>query len=438
MIPNASYPADDALSLWEDVSPARLVSRSLNGEAIAEVVVIGGGFTGLSAALQLAKSGRKVCLIEGRTIGWGGSGRNNGQAIPVLAGCEPSDIEEKFGEAGEQLVALIRDSASTLFDLVREENIDCEAEQTGWFQPAHSPDHVKLSESRVNAWAKRGAPCELLNCHEAQRLLGSNNWYGGMLNPTGGHINPLMLARGLAQTCERAGVEIYEYSPANSVKRIDQKWIITTPNGSLKCDAVLMATNAYSNELSTSLELNVSRSIIPVASWQMSTSPLSAELRGEILPGRHAVSDTRGDLQFFRYDARNQLVAGAAMISSHAAARRLNKLVGQRLTTAFPQLGKPKFTHIWSGYVGITPDHFPHFHQLGPDYFAAIGFNGRGVALAISVGMEMAKAINGANMQNIALPFSRPQRIPFQPIVRKLSRAALGLYRWRDKQKPKY
>ncbi len=437
MDPIASKPDVDPLSSWEAVSPPRVTSAQLMGSIKTDVVIIGGGFTGLSAALHLAQSGQKVILLEGRTIGWGGSGRNNGQVIPVLAGSEPDGLEARFGEAGERFVELVRDSADYLFKLAKAEGIACEAEQSGWFQPAHSPDHVRVSETRCNAWSKRGAPCELLDGKETQKMLGSTAWYGGMYNPTGGHINPLMFARGLAKACQAAGVTIFENSPVTQVNRKDQCWEIKSSSGSATAEAVLLATNAYSSELSSNLEPKVARSVIPVTSWQMSTTPISESLQTEILPGRQAVSDTRGDLQFFRYDARNKLVSGAALIIPFNAGKRLSSMVSNRLHFAFPKLGKISFTHIWSGYVGIMPDHLPHFHQLGKNYWAAIGYNGRGVALAISMGRELALAINGSKVNDLALPLSTVKRVPFYPIARRVSRAALAYYRWRDRQKPK-
>lgn len=437
MVPEASKPEADPLSVWQAVSPPRRPGGPLKGAVSGEVVIIGGGFTGLSAALHLAKSGRKVCLIEGRTIGWGGSGRNNGQVIPVLSATEPDALEARFGEAGERFVGLIRDSADFLFDLARNEKIDCEAEQSGWFQPAHSPDHVRLSAKRVEAWARRGAPCSLLDCTETAQLLGSDAWFGGMLNPTGGHINPLMLARGLAGVCEAAGVGIYENDAVTGVTRKGQRWVVSTGDGSITCDAVLMATNAYSGELATGFEPKVARSVVPVSSWQMSTPPVSEAVRRDVLPGRQAVSDTRGDLHYFRYDARNQLVTGAALMLPYNASERLTAYVGDRLEKAFPQLGRPGFRHIWSGYVGVTPDRFPHFHTLGPGYYAAIGFNGRGVALSISVGRELARALNGDDIGELALPMSPLKPVPFHAIARRISRGALVWYRWRDRQKPK-
>ena len=437
MDPMASKPDADPLSLWEAVSPPRSTSVHLKGSIKTDVVIIGGGFTGLSAALHLAQYGHKVVLLEGKTIGWGGSGRNNGQVIPVLAGSEPDGLEARFGESGERFVELVRDSADYLFKLAKAEGIECEAEQSGWFQPAHTVDYVRLSEMRCKAWSKRGAPCELLDGKETEKLLGSKAWYGGMLNPTGGHINPLMFARGLANACQAVGVEIFENSPVNQVNRKGQSWEIESTNGLVNAEAVLLATNAYSNELSGSLAPKVARSVVPVTSWQVSTTPISKALQSQTLPGRQAVSDTRGDLQFFRYDARNQLVSGAALMIPLNTSKRLSSMVGNRLQFAFPQLGKLIFTHIWSGYVGVMPDHLPHFHQLGQNYWAAIGYNGRGVALAVSMGREMAQAINGSRISELALPLSEVKQVPFHPITRRISRAALAYYRWRDKQKPK-
>lgn len=266
-MPVASMPSADALSHWNNVSPQRATCAPLSEEKSADVVIIGGGFTGLSTAYHLSKHGHNICVVEGQSIGWGGSGRNNGQVIPVLAGAEPDQLEAHFGEAGERFVELIRDSADDVFNLIRAAKIDCEAEQTGWFQPAHSTSHVGVSENRVKAWSKRGAPCQLLDSRETAKLLGSNNWYGGMLNPTGGHINPLMLARGLVKACEQSGIKIYENSPVSNITRDGSRWSVRCKSGTIKCDAVLMATNAYSNELATNLETKISRSIIPVSSW---------------------------------------------------------------------------------------------------------------------------------------------------------------------------
>lgn len=416
-------------SIWEQLPP-RPPAPELRQRARAEVAIIGGGLSGLSAALHMAHSGRSVILIEGCTVGWGGSGRNNGQVIPTLAAMEPDAMIARYGETGERFAGLVRDSAADLFNLVRTHRLSCDAEQTGWFQPAHSPAHLRLSEARVKAWQKHGSPAELLDKAQGDALLGSSHWHGGMLNPTGGHINPLKLVQELARVCIENGVQIFERSPATRIGRHGEGWEVTTPNGSLHADALLLATNAYSGPLAPPIQ----RSIVPVTAWQLATQPLNAAQRQSIVPGRQAISDTRGDLWYFRYTADHRLVTGAALLFKTNAKARLRQHLGNRLSTAFPELGSPEFTHIWNGFVGITADFTPRFHELGPNYYAFTGYNGRGLALALSVGREFAHKLNG---QDCALPFEAPRTIPLHGLVRHVARSRLILTRLKDKQSPK-
>lgn len=420
-------------SLWANVSAPRVAAPALKGRADTDVAVIGGGFSGLSTALHLARAGHKVTLLEGMAIGFGGSGRNNGQVIPTMTAAEPDAIEERFGEAGERFVALVRDSASYLFDTVRTEGIDCEGEQTGWFQPAHRESRMKLSEARVNAWAKRGAPARLLDRSEASRVIGSDRWFGGMYNPTGGHINPLALARGLASACEAKGVVIHEASPVETVERHGGKWRLKTRGGELVARAVMLASNAYTGFLASGLAPKVARSVVPVLSWQMATTPLSADQRKVVVPGREAVSDTHGDLHFFRFDKRNRLVTGGALAIGYNGPERLKDLVGRRLQEAFPVLGRPKFDFVWNGYIGMTEDRFPFVSQLGPDFWCWAGCNGRGVGLSVSLGREFAAVLAGAPAEDLALPMSDPRPVPLHGLIKTLAPSAmLPLYRWRD------
>jgi glycine/D-amino acid oxidase-like deaminating enzyme len=424
-------------SLWSEVSPKIKISQNLRGQAEADIVVIGGGFTGLSAALHLAKLGRKVIVLEAKTIGFGGSGRNNGQVIPVLSGPEPDEIETRYGDVGARFVELIRDSAQYFFQLAIDENIKCEAEQTGWFQPAHSNAHMRLSEKRVELWSKRGAPCSLLDKDECAKLLGSKNWYGGMLNPTGGHVNPLMYIHGLAKACEKYGVVIYENSCVNDIARNGEDWLIKTNDGQVKTIAIMQATNAYTHELAKSLSPKLAKTIIPVTSWQVATKPLSKEQQKTILVQRQAVSDTRSNLCYFRYDVRNRLVSGGALMLNANAKVRLQSIVGKRLSGFFPSLNNPQFTHIWSGYVGITKDRYPHFYQLEKNYWSFIGGNGRAIALCVSIGKEIAKVIDGTPIDEVALPFSEVKPFAFHGVMRRSVPIALAYYRWRDRFKPK-
>ena len=422
--------SDGQNPIWAQSAGKRQAAPKLRQDTSTEIVVIGGGLSGLSAALHLARSGRSVTLIESRTLGWGGSGRNNGQVIPTLAAMEPDGMVKRYGDLAEPFIHLVRDSADYLFDLVTKHNLQCDAAQTGWFQPAHNPDYLKLSEARMMAWQKHGAPAELLDKAACDALLGSTHWHGGMLNPTGGHINPLKLVHELARVCAENGVTVFEQTPATHIERNGDAWRVSTPNGQLITDAVLLATNAYTGPLAAPVQ----RSFVPVTAWQAATKPLNAAQQQSIVPHRQAVSDTRGDLWYFRPTADHRLVTGAGLLLKTNAEPRLKRHLANRLATAFPQLGEPEFTHVWSGFVGITADFTPRFHKLGPNYFGFTGYNGRGLALALSVGREFAKAING---EDNSLPFEPPRTIPFHGLVRHVARSRLILTRLRDRQPPR-
>ena len=321
--------------------------------------MIGGGFTGLSTALHLREAGVDVAVVEAMEPGWGASGRNNGQVIPTLSRPDPEDIIARHGAVGERFVTLLRDSASTLFDVARRYQIQAEQEQAGWVQPVHSPGRIKIAERRVRQWSKFGAAVELLSREQTGKMLGSDAWFGGFWNKTGGHINPLALARGLARVVLKQGGRIFARSPAISFERRNDRWVVKTEKGDISGRALIVATNAYTGEFSKTLMPDIAHEVMPVLSWQMATQPLSESARKTIIPGRQAMSDTHGELYFARYDARNRLVTGGAVIGPGNKTERIKQRVGERLQRLWPQIGPVAFDYVWNGYVGMTTDFLP-------------------------------------------------------------------------------
>jgi glycine/D-amino acid oxidase-like deaminating enzyme len=421
-------------SLWADVTPPGPELPALDGAHSVDVAIVGAGFTGLSAALHLRRAGVDVAVLEAAEPGWGASGRNNGQVIPTLSRAEPDDIVARHGAVGERFVALLRDSASLLFDLVHEEGLDAEAEQTGWIQPVHSQGRMKIAERRVAAWSKWGAPAELLSREEVRRRVGSDAWFGGWWNKSGGHINPLALVRALSGAVRARGGRIYARTPALSFTRTGSHWIVTTSRGEVSARALLLATNAYTDAMAPGLAPAIAREIVPVLSWQMATAPFGDNLRRAILPDRSAMSDTHGELYFARYDARHRLVTGGALVNPVNGAERLKPYVAARLKRLFPNIGEVRFDYVWNGAIGMTLDCLPRLHRLGPDGYAWAGCNGRAVALAIALGREFARAIQGAPEAELALPFSEPAPVPLHGLVRRLAPLMLLEMKRRDRR----
>ena len=412
-------------SLWATVTPPAAMYPNLLGAHSTDVVIIGAGFTGLAAALQLRRAGVEVTVLEAAEPGWGASGRNNGQVIPTLSGADPEAIIARHRLAGERFVGLIRDSAQGLFDTIASESIDAEAEQTGWVQPVHSVGRIRLAEARVAQWTKAGAKVALLSPDEMAKKLGTRAWHGGWWVPSGGHINPLALARGLARIVAAKGGMIHSNTPVLGFGRAGARWVVTTPVGRIDARALILATNASTQTFAPQLAPRVAHEMVPVTSWQLATPPVPEAIRKVVLPGRHAVSDTRRELRFMRYDARHRLVTGGAIVGQRNGAEKLKRDLAQRLVETFPELaalpGGVTFDHVWNGTIGATRDGLPHVHMLGPDGYAWVGCNGRGVALALAIGREFARGILGVPRSELALPFTEPAPIPLHGIVRHLA-----------------
>lgn len=425
-------------SIWAVTAPPRVPAAPLTGDVVTDTVVIGAGFTGLSAALHLAKASRDVVVLEGQAVGWGASGVNNGQVIPTLTAAEPDMWVARYGDTGRRFAELIGASAGMLFDTIRAENIQADAEQTGWFQPAHSAGRTKLSQMRADNWQRFGLEAHYLDRTATTDLLGSDRWFGGMLAPSGGHVNPLALARGLAGAVESHGGTIHEQSCVESYVHDGIKWVVKTKHGTVTARALILATNAYTGELAPRLAKRIAHSIVPVVSWQMSTEPLSDEVRSTILKGRQAVSDTRGDLRFFHYDRDNRLITGGAILGEWNVQERMAKKAASNLMASFPQLkSPPKMTHVWNGFLSMNWDRFPRVHSLGPNGWAWIGCNGRGVALGSALGREMARAVDGEDTAGLALPVTKPHALPFHPIARRIAPYYLAWMKLKDHVEPK-
>ncbi len=414
-------PAPLPNSLWAATADPAPETPPLEGEHRVDVAVVGGGFTGLSAALHLAEAGTDVALVEQAEPGWGASGRNGGQVIPGFK-LDPGELVARFGpERGERLAAFAGGVTDFVFDLIDKHRIACHPQRSGWIQSVHGAAALRTAERRVRQWAQRGAPVELLDADAIAELTGGRGYVGGWVDRRGGALQPLGYARGLARAAQNAGARVHGASPATEIARANGGWRVATPGGALRAEQVLLCTNAYTDALWPGL----ARSMIPVLSYQVATRPLGDNLRRTILPQGHVSSDTRRLLQYYRLDHTGRLVMGGSGRLRDTDEPRFYADVMGALEALYPQLGAPELEFYWCGKVALTLDHMPHLHELAPGVTAALGYNGRGVAMASAVGKLLAQRARGKALEDLPLPVVPLRPIPFHGLRRPALAAAV-------------
>jgi glycine/D-amino acid oxidase-like deaminating enzyme len=392
-------------------APPAPETSGLKGSIRVDTAIVGGGYTGLSAALHLAEAGANVALLEAVEIGFGGAGRNVGL---VNAGMwvMPDVLGDVLGgDYGERLLELLGDAPKLVFDLIERHRIECEVERAGTLHCAVGLKGLRELEQRVAQWSRRGAPVELLNAADTAAKIGSSAYAGSLWDRRAGTIQPLAYARGLARSAVNAGAKIFTRSAVTSAERVDGKWKLQAAGGHVIADRVIVATDAYA----TGPWSEVRTEQIHLPYFNFATQPLSDNVRASILPERQGAWDTNEVLSSFRFDRAGRLVFGScgALRGTGAAVHR--SWARRALKKLFPQIGDVRFEAEWYGLIGMTDDHLPRFHKLAENVFGFSGYNGRGIAPGTTFGRLLALYTLGQlDEKDLPLPASTPIKPNFR------------------------
>lgn len=357
-----------------------------------DIAIVGGGFTGIGAALAAAESGAKVALVEARTIGWGASGRNGGQVIPGLK-LDPSEMRAAYGEErGRRLAEAVGGAADGVFDLVETHAIACDPRRSGWIQAAHAPPALARVQQRGREWAALGAPVDLLDRAELSRLTGTNAYLGGWIDRRAGTLQPLSFVRGMAKAAQRAGATLHEGVTATGLARAGAGWDLATSRGKLHARHVIVGQDGYADGLVAGL----ARSLICVQSAQVATEPLPPALLERIMPEGICASETRRLAFYFRQSPDGRLVFGGRGAVGDAQNPAFFSALEAAMHRTFPETKGLSVAHRWSGQVALTLDGLPHIHEPQDGLHIGIGYNGRGIAMATLMGRWLAgRALEG-------------------------------------------
>ncbi len=395
-------------SLWYDTCAERVMAPALTSEVTTDLLVIGGGYTGLSAALEAAKSGTSVRVIEAETIGFGGSGRNVGLANAGLW-LPPNDINATLGvEAGERLTRILGMAPGRVFDTINQYGIACEPVQNGTLHCAHAPAGMAELENRFTQLTARGAPVELLNKAQARARVGSDLVFGALFDPRAGTIQPLAYAVGLARAAQDAGAILHERSAALDIEKIGGAWRIQTPQGRITAEALIVATNGYA----IPIQGLQTPQIIPVHYFQAATDPLGPDQLAQILPGKEGCWDTAMVMSSWRLDDAGRMIIGGMGQLGHIGQGTHLAWLKRKLSKMFPQLAGTSLQQTWFGRIAMTEEYLPKILQLDDTALISFGYSGRGIGPGTVFGMSMAKALISNDMSVLPRVPTRHHRIP--------------------------
>lgn len=404
---------------------------TLTADIETDVCIVGGGFAGLSAAIELADRGFSVTVLEAKQIGWGASGRNGGQMIAGLA-CEMDVIEKAVGAtAAKRVWDMTLEAMDLVRDRVKRFNIDCDL-QDGYLGVAVNARKGLALRHWFDGMAKQyqyDQQAQWISPQDIRGWIDSPRYHSGYFDKRSGHLHPLNYCLGLAKGADSVGVKIYQNSLVKYMQQGDIAKLYTS-EGSVKSKYVVLAGNMYLPELSPDVAPSIGSRIMPVGTYIIGTEPISIEQARALIPTNAAVCDTNFVLDYFRFAQNRQgnqvmpdtcrMVYGGRVSYSKLTPPNLTSDMQKRMAETFPQLANAKVEYTWGGFVDITISRAPDFGRISPNVYYLQGFSGHGVALTGLAGKLVAEAIAGqaerfdvfANIQHFNFPGGKWMRTP--------------------------
>jgi glycine/D-amino acid oxidase-like deaminating enzyme len=421
-----------ANSLWASTAEPARAFAILSGEHQADVVIIGAGYTGLSAAHHIAKSGLSPIVLEANRPGWGASGRNGG-VITAKFRQSFREIDAAHGRAmAKRMYEIAHESTDIVEELVAEFSITrAVLTRTGQVKAAHNETTLKAAIDEAG-WMKRemgDAEVRVLDAKGVREETGSDVFVGGVLNPGSGGIHPLNYLRGLADGVARRGVAIFQDTPVLKLRRESGGIVAETPQGSVRAKQAIIATNSYSDL--TDATRHMQHTLIPFRSAIIATETLPRNLAGRLMPTGRTYTETKRMMRWFRMVDNRVIFGGRGAFGKQDSETAFDAL-RKAMVGIFPDLAEVPLAFKWSGLVGMTLDSVPHIGRLDDRTLFSMGYNGAGVAMSSLMGRYLAAFVRGEKPDVGLLDASRLKVIPFYTFREPAVRMVAGWYQFLD------
>ncbi len=365
----------------------------LAGAIQADVVVVGAGFSGLSAAIELAERGYSVAVLEADRVCAGASGRNGGQAIVGFASGQ-SPFEQQLGpQAARSAFDMSLEGIELIDQRIARHNIACDR-VSGYLYVADSLRKAKALEAEMKGMASYGIKTDLTTGQDVARHIQSDAYCAAAYESVSGHLHPLKYGLGLARAAQALGVQIFEHSAVIGLDR-GATLVARTAKGQVHARFGVLAGNCMLGEYGPKVAPDVNSRIMPVGTYIVGTSPLDAALCQQLIPSGAAVCDNNFVLDYFRFSADHRMLFGGRVSYSTRTPADLENTMRARLGRIFPQLGRVGVDYLWGGFVDISMNRAPDFGRLGDNLYYLQGFSGHGVALTGLAGKLVAESIAG-------------------------------------------
>jgi glycine/D-amino acid oxidase-like deaminating enzyme len=403
---------------WQASMPALPDRSGRPLPSTADVVVVGGGYAGVTAARELARRGVAVTLLEARTLGWGASTRNGGIVHGGYKWSAAQLIKRYGQDSGRALYQETLDSYQLVKQLIAEEAIDCDFREVGHLELAYAPAHAPELEHARESLASVGVRSTVVPREHIHEEIGSDAYFGALAVEGSGLLHPGRYFGGLASAADRAGADLHEGVRAKRIAKADGGFVVETERGTIQARDVFVATNGYTDGVVPSLR----RRIIPIGSYIIASEPLPEELAHELSPKGRAFFDTKNFLYYWHVSADRRMVFGGRASFMPTTIDRTAAILWRGLLEVHPQMAGHRIDYAWGGNVGFTFDRMPHVGRTKDGVTYAMGCCGTGVALMTNLGTKVgawlagdeAPALTRLRFPLVPAPYEgRPWFMPF-------------------------